>query len=145
MNISSGRENICSNYCIVVLANTSYYSVISTNTSPGVIDLQLVASAAAAEVHHIRPTLHQPPPTIVCCRCVQPRPAAHWTWAQRQGHAESSSSTTRSRFPCRLYTPPTTPSSSPPPLFSCLFASVVQDVLKRLVFLLSVMFKSLVL
>ncbi|XP_044412555.1 atherin isoform X4 [Triticum aestivum] len=42
----------------------------------------------------------------------------------------SSSSTTHSWFPCRLYTPPTTPSS--PRLFSCLLASVVQDDLKRL-------------
>nr|XP_020152262.3 uncharacterized protein LOC109737541 isoform X1 [Aegilops tauschii subsp. strangulata] len=29
-------------------------------------------------------------PTTVCCRCVQPRPATHWTWAQRQGHAEGA-------------------------------------------------------
>ncbi|XBI46601.1 hypothetical protein VPH35_110807 [Triticum aestivum] len=29
-------------------------------------------------------------PTTVRCRCVQPRPATHWTWAQRQGHAEGA-------------------------------------------------------
>ncbi|XP_048553439.1 uncharacterized protein LOC125534204 isoform X2 [Triticum urartu] len=29
-------------------------------------------------------------PATVCCRCVQPRSAAHWTWAQRQGHAEGA-------------------------------------------------------
>ncbi|XP_044412554.1 uncharacterized protein [Triticum aestivum] len=50
-------------------------AVICTNTSPGGIDLQLAASAAAAEVHHIHSMLRQPPPPLSvadACNHVQP-------------------------------------------------------------------------
>ncbi|XP_048553440.1 uncharacterized protein LOC125534204 isoform X3 [Triticum urartu] len=49
-------------------------AVICTNTSPGSIDLQLIASAAAAKVH-IQSMLRQPPPPLSvadACNHVQP-------------------------------------------------------------------------